>query len=57
MEKTKIRVTGKRCMVCGKTYPVGTKRTQCGCEAHGRLYAVGICYSGGEANDQKPESI
>lgn len=57
MEKTKIRVTGKRCMVCGKTYPVGTKRTQCGCEAHGKLYAVGVCYSGGEANDQKPESV
>lgn len=34
----------KKCMCCGRVYPVDTKQTHCDCEAKGYLYVVNQYY-------------
>lgn len=31
----------KKCLCCGKIYPVNTGQKKCDCEAHGHLYEAG----------------
>lgn len=34
----------KKCLCCGKTYPVSTKKVYCTCEKKGFLYVMQVSY-------------